>query len=73
MNGPNKPECYITQGWRGLEGTNTNLLGTFISYKENEIVNMVPCIIFTTFYILCNLSPNKLERYITQGWKRQTL
>ncbi len=23
MNGPNKLECYITPGWKGLPGTNT--------------------------------------------------
>jgi hypothetical protein len=23
MNEPSKPECYITQGWNGLLGTNT--------------------------------------------------
>jgi hypothetical protein len=23
MNGPNKPECYITLGWKGLLVTNT--------------------------------------------------
>jgi hypothetical protein len=22
-NGPTKPECYITLGWNGLQGTNT--------------------------------------------------
>jgi hypothetical protein len=38
MNGPNKLENYITKGWRGLEGTNTNLLGALVSYKENEIL-----------------------------------
>jgi len=26
-NGPNEPEYFVTLGWKGLQGTNTGLLG----------------------------------------------
>ncbi len=32
-----KLECYITLGWKGLQGTNTSLLGLFVSYEDNEV------------------------------------
>jgi hypothetical protein len=37
MDGPNKIECFITLGSKGLRGTSTSLilLGLFISYEEN--------------------------------------
>jgi hypothetical protein len=43
MNGPNKLGCYITLN------KHSNLLGTLVSYEENEcIVNMV--LILQKFY-----------------------
>jgi hypothetical protein len=35
-NGPNKIQCYITQCWKILSGTNTGVLGPFVNYEENE-------------------------------------
>jgi hypothetical protein len=37
LNGPNKLECYITQGWEGLSGTNT-LADWAHSYVWKKIV-----------------------------------
>jgi hypothetical protein len=30
MNGPNKLECYITLGWKGLHRTNTLAYSTYL-------------------------------------------
>ncbi len=36
-NEPNKLACYITQGLKGLPGTNTLAYwASFLSYEENE-------------------------------------
>jgi hypothetical protein len=37
-NGLIKLECYITLCWKGLPGTNLNLLGSFVNYEENEVL-----------------------------------
>ncbi len=37
MNGSNKLECYITQGWQSFPGTKCSSLFGPLSYKENEV------------------------------------
>jgi hypothetical protein len=38
MNGPNKLECNITLGRKGLSGTkHFGLLGQFVDYDEKEV------------------------------------
>jgi hypothetical protein len=37
---PNKIECYITLGWKGLSRNQySSLLGPFISYKEYKVLD----------------------------------
>ncbi len=38
MNGSCK--CYITLRWNGLTVTKTNLLGQFVSYEENGVLQI---------------------------------
>jgi hypothetical protein len=37
-NGPNMVECYITLGRNIFPGKDTSLIGTFVSYEENEVL-----------------------------------
>ncbi len=37
-------ECYITLGWKGLQGQILSLQGPFISYEKNG-TNMLECYI----------------------------
>jgi hypothetical protein len=71
MVGPNKLECYITLGWKGLKWTNASLLGPFISYEEKEVmrIQFLSLIHNTRFSSSLMIRHNKLECYITQGWK----
>ncbi len=39
MIGPNTLECYIALGWKGLPETNASLLGSFVRYEENEVLD----------------------------------
>jgi hypothetical protein len=55
MNGPDKLECYITLGWKGLPGMNT--LGCRAHLQVMK--KMKSCeyglgVIFTTFHFLGN-------------------
>jgi len=47
MNGPNKLEDYITLGFKGLAGANTQAYGTYSDVMKN--------IVFTTLHFLRNL------------------
>ncbi len=38
MSGPKKLKCFITLDWIDLPGTNSSLLGPFVSYKENDVL-----------------------------------
>jgi hypothetical protein len=39
MDGPNKLECYIKLGWKGLPVSNTsNLLAQIVSFEEKEVL-----------------------------------
>ncbi len=42
MNGHNKPEHDINIAYKVSPETNTNLLGTFKSYAENEVLWIQP-------------------------------
>jgi hypothetical protein len=40
-NEPNKLECFVTLSWKGLPLTkNSSLLAPFVSYKENEVLQL---------------------------------
>ncbi len=71
MTRPNKLECYITQGWKGLKWINTTLFGPFVSYEEKEVMRIqyLSLIHNTSFSSSLMVGPNKLECYITLGWK----
>jgi hypothetical protein len=71
MVGPNKLECYITLGWKGLKWTNTTLLGPFVSYEEKEVMRIqyLSLIHNALFSSSLMVGPNKPECYITLGWK----
>ncbi len=68
-DGPNKLECYIKLGWKGLPITNTLIYyACFMSMKccEYEPRN---CIHNTSFSSELTNGPNRLECYIKLGWK----
>ncbi len=67
--GPNKLACYITLGWKVLPGMNT--LAYWAHFKLQTNWSIEKMTISTALHFLCNLwmGPNKLEYYITLGWK----
>jgi len=41
MNGPNKLECYITLGRKGLTGKkHSSILNLFVSYKDFKVLRI---------------------------------
>ena len=41
MNGPNKLERFSLSNFSSLEGSNSSLLGPFLSYEENKVFKNV--------------------------------
>jgi hypothetical protein len=68
---PNKLECYITLGRKGLTWTNASLLGSFVSYEEKEVMRIqyLSLIHNALFSSSLMVGPNKPECYITLGLK----
>ncbi len=43
MNGPNKLECYITQYWKGLQGTNAPPYWAHLEVMNKYILSFLGC------------------------------
>jgi hypothetical protein len=66
MNGLNKLECYITQGWNGLLGTNFLGYWSFCNlWRKWSIMNMMPEVAFATVHFLRNLWMGPISKSVT--------
>jgi ABC-type lipoprotein release transport system permease subunit len=64
MNGPNKLECYITLGWKGLLGTNA-----LAYWARLNVKNYLKGFHNMSFSSLFTNGPKKAEFYIAFSWK----
>ncbi len=65
-NVPSRLECFITVGWKGLPGTNSEAYGgSFVGYK-NEVNWILEHNHNTSQF---KNEPSKLERFSIVGWK----
>jgi hypothetical protein len=71
-NWPNKLDCYITVGWKFLSRTNSLAYWSpFMSYKKMKCFEYGPRGRIHNFSFSSQITnwPNKLDCYITVGWK----
>ncbi len=55
-NGPNKLECHMTFGWKGLPVTNTPLIGPICKLRRKlRVVNLTQKTVFTQHQFLSDL------------------